>query len=75
MVGDRRVCSFPAKASELVEGDPALGRHGVGVGEDVMSTENPVPGRRRRPWNKGRLIGQKRPLKPKDVGRFVFAFS
>src|SRR6266436_9967153 len=23
--------------------------------------------RRREPWNKGRLIGQKRPLKPKDV--------
>ena len=22
---------------------------------------------RRDPWNKGRLIGQKRPLKPKDV--------
>src|SRR6516162_5958326 len=22
---------------------------------------------RRNPWNKGRLIGQKRPLKPKDV--------
>ena len=26
----------------------------------------PVPSRRA-PWNKGRLIGQKRPLKPKDV--------
>ena len=26
----------------------------------------PVP-RKRAPWNKGRLIGQKRPLKPKDV--------
>jgi integrase len=25
------------------------------------------PPRRREPWNKGRLIGQKRPLKPKDV--------
>jgi integrase len=30
--------------------------------------ENPIsPPRRREPWNKGRLIGQKRPLKPKDV--------
>jgi integrase len=30
--------------------------------------ENPVsPPRRRDPWNKARLIGQKRPLKPKDV--------
>jgi hypothetical protein len=26
----------------------------------------PVPSKRA-PWNKGRLIGQKRPLKPKDV--------
>jgi integrase len=33
-----------------------------------MPTENPpsLP-RRRDPWNKGRLIGQKCPLKPKDV--------
>jgi hypothetical protein len=30
--------------------------------------ENPIsPPRRREPWNKGRLIGQKRPLKPRDV--------
>jgi integrase len=30
--------------------------------------EHPIsPPRRREPWNKGRLIGQKRPLKPKDV--------
>src|SRR6516225_2230146 len=30
--------------------------------------ENPIsPPQRREPWNKGRLIGQKRPLKPKDV--------
>jgi len=30
--------------------------------------ENPISQpRRREPWNKGRLIGQKRPLKPKDV--------
>ena len=27
---------------------------------------SPVPCKRA-PWNKGRLIGQKRPLKPKDV--------
>jgi hypothetical protein len=32
-----------------------------------MSTENPVSPRQHDPWNKGRLIGQKRPLKPKDV--------
>ena len=32
-----------------------------------MTTENPILCRQRDPWNKGRLIGQKRPLKPKDV--------
>jgi integrase len=32
-----------------------------------MTTENPIPPQQRDPWNKGRLIGQKRPLKPKDV--------
>ena len=32
-----------------------------------MNTENPVSPRQHDPWNKGRLIGQKRPLKPKDV--------
>jgi hypothetical protein len=32
-----------------------------------MSTENPMRPRQRDPWNKGRLIGQKRPLRPKDV--------
>jgi hypothetical protein len=25
----------------------------------------------RAPWNKGRLIGQKRPLKPKEVSRSI----
>jgi hypothetical protein len=32
-----------------------------------MTTENLIPFRQRAPWNRGRLIGQKRPLKPKDV--------
>jgi integrase len=33
-----------------------------------MAMENPISlPRHRGPWNKGRLIGQKRPLKPKDV--------
>jgi len=32
-----------------------------------MNTETLTPSRQHRPWNKGRLIGQKRPLKPKDV--------
>jgi integrase len=33
----------------------------------TMTTENTIPTRQRAPWNSGRLIGQKRPLKPKDV--------
>ena len=36
--------------------------------EATSPMENPVsPPRRRDPWNKARLIGQKRPLMPKDV--------
>src|SRR5215210_3053142 len=35
--------------------------------EATTMTENLTPFRQRTPWNKGRLIGQKRPLKPKDV--------
>jgi hypothetical protein len=34
---------------------------GPAPAESTMTTENPSP------WNKGRLIGQKRPLKPKGV--------
>jgi len=32
-----------------------------------MTAEHPIPSRQRDPRNKGRIIGQKRPLKPKDV--------
>jgi integrase len=32
-----------------------------------MMTEHSIPTRLRVPWNSGLLIGQKRPLKPKDV--------
>ena len=32
-----------------------------------MTAENPIPPRQRGPWNKGRIIGQKRPLTQKDV--------
>jgi integrase len=35
--------------------------------ETIVSTEKPAARRQHDPWNKGRLIGQKRPLKPKDV--------
>jgi integrase len=33
----------------------------------VMLDSNESPASQRDPWNKGRLIGQKRPLKPRDV--------
>ncbi len=33
----------------------------------MQSANSPVSPRQHDPWNKGRLIGQKRPLKPKDV--------
>ena len=47
---------------------PALGRTGLVSEETIMLTGNQLlPRLARTPWNKGRLIGQKRPLKPKDV--------
>src|ERR1700751_2968230 len=39
----------------------------VGSEETIMQDSNQPSVPRRNPWNKGRLIGQKRPLKPKDV--------
>ncbi len=58
---------FPGRLFEPVDGDPALRWKGSASPETTMTTENPIPSRQRDPWNKGRLIGQKRPLKPKDV--------
>ena len=40
-----------------------------------MIIENPIASPQRDPWNKGRLIGQKRPLKPKDVWRIRVRFQ
>ena len=40
----------------------------VGIKEQTMPTAIPsMVGFTKAPWNKGRLIGQKRPLKPKEV--------
>ena len=39
----------------------------VGSEETIMLDSNLPSVPRRDPWNKGRLLGQKRPLKPKDV--------
>jgi integrase len=47
---------------------PALRGTGLVSEETIMLTDNqPLPRLARTPWNKGRLIGQKRPLKPRDV--------
>jgi hypothetical protein len=47
---------------------PDRSREGaVGSEETIMLDSNQPSVPRRDPWNKGRLIGQKRPLKPKDV--------
>jgi integrase len=49
--------SFPDRSGEGV----------VGPEETIMLDRNQSSAPQRDPWNKGRLIGQKRPLKPKDV--------
>src|SRR3712207_25504 len=44
------------------------GTGAVGIEEATMHTAIPTfVGFTKAPWKKGRLIGQKRPLKPKDV--------
>jgi integrase len=44
------------------------GTGAVGIEEATMPTTIPIfVGFAKTPWNKGRLIGQKRPLKPKEV--------
>jgi hypothetical protein len=46
--------------------DPRCGG-AVGIKETTMGNPIPIVGCVKTPWNKGRLIGQKRPLKPKEV--------
>jgi hypothetical protein len=60
-----RHLSFGKLACRLIGG---AGSGTVGIEEATMHTAVPlaVPCKPA-PWNKGRLIGQKRPLKPKDV--------
>jgi hypothetical protein len=38
---------------------------------EINSKSNPL----RTPWNKGRLVGQKRPLRPKEVWVYAAALS
>ena len=44
-----------------------LGWKGWASPETTMISESPIPSPHTTPLNKGRLIGQKRPLKPQDV--------
>jgi hypothetical protein len=61
----RRNRSFGKLACRLIGG---AGSGTVGIEEATMHTSVPLPVPcKPAPWNKGRLIGQKRPLKPKDV--------
>jgi hypothetical protein len=62
----RRIAPFRGSLPQPVEADLALRWKGS-ASEMTMTTENSTPSRQRAPWNRGRLIGQKRPLKPKDV--------
>ena len=65
LAGFSRNLSFGKLACCLIGG---AGGGTVGIEEATMRTAIPLPVlSKRAPWNKGRLIGQKRPLKPKDV--------
>jgi len=61
----RRDCALIG-LSLPIEDDRAL-RRKAAASEATMTTENLTLPRQRAPRNKGRLIGQKHPLKPKDV--------
>jgi hypothetical protein len=61
------IAPSPDTLFEPVDGDPALRWKGSASPETTMTAEKPIPSRQRDPWNKGRMTGQKRPLKPKDV--------
>jgi hypothetical protein len=57
---------FRGSLPQPVEADLELRWKGS-ASEMAMTSENSIPTRQRAPWNSGRLVGQKRPLKPKDV--------
>jgi len=68
---NRLECDRKADPLGYIGSPPSSARAGtgaVGIEEAVMRTAIPTfVGFAKTPWNKGRLIGQKRPLKPKDV--------
>ena len=72
LAADELCVGFNNKPASGIECSSGLGfdrsREGaVGSEETIMLDSNQQSVPRRDPWNKGRLIGQKRPLKPKDV--------
>jgi hypothetical protein len=67
MAGVGAIAPSPDTLFEPVDGDPALRWKGSASSETTMTAGKRIPSRHRDPWNKGRMTGQKRPLKPKDV--------
>ena len=61
------IAPSPDTLFEPVDGDPGLRSKWSASPETTMTAEKRIPSRHRDPWNKGRMTGQKRPLKPKDV--------
>lgn len=61
------IAPLPGRLFAPVDGDPALRWKGSAPPKSIMIIGNPIPSRQCEPWNKDRLVGQKRPLKPKDV--------
>lgn len=66
MAADGATAPFPRTLPQPVDGDLAVGWRSAST-ETTMTTAIPISAPRREPWNQGRLIGQKRPLKPKDI--------
>jgi hypothetical protein len=54
------LCRSPLTGAEAGGGSASKGTI-------TLSENHASPRRPHKPWNKGRLTGQKRPLKPKDV--------
>ena len=64
----RHISALSEDAAWPIDGDPALGWTGSASSEKTMTAETPIPARQHDPRNKGRMIGQKRPLKHEGRG-------
>src|ERR1700730_12849349 len=66
--GRSRVLSWEYQTDQSTKRDTlAIERRGGRDGGGYLMPARPPTDRRRRPWNKGLLIGQKKPLEPKHV--------